>query len=201
MIDSDCLKQSLVLKYEYNLNPVMLLMCSPTNPGGGWKTGAMGQEESVCRRTNLWEILESCEYPQPEFGCFYIKKCLVIRKSESESYAYMKQVREMAMMTGYCYAHPPVDENGEISGKLRKLYVRKIETMFSVAKDRGHDSLVLGAFGCGIFANPPKAISHIFRAVMRQKRFSTAFKRIEFAILANGNMNNDNLVAFRKTFE
>jgi len=44
---------------------------------------------------------------------------------------------------------------------------------------------VLGAFGCGAFANPPKHVAEIFRKVI--KEFDGYFAEIVFAILDDAN--------------
>ena len=44
-------------------------------------------------------------------------------------------------------------------------------------------TLVLSAFGCGAFANPPAHIAKLFHQVMEEPGFKNAFRLIAFAIL------------------
>jgi len=46
----------------------------------------------------------------------------------------------------------------------------------------GHDSLVLGAYGCGAFHNPPGDMARIFREVFEEPEFKGAFRHVSFAI-------------------
>lgn len=42
----------------------------------------------------------------------------------------------------------------------------KMRTIFRIGLYHGHDALVLGAFGCGAFKNPPSQIAGLFKKVM-----------------------------------
>lgn len=70
----------------------------------------------------------------------------------------------------------------------------RMETIFRVAApgvDRtminGNDSLLLGAFGCGAFSNPPKVVAQIFRELIG--KYSHFFTEIGFAVLDCGTGN------------
>ena len=45
-----------------------------------------------------------------------------------------------------------------------ELAAQKIRTVLHVAAERGHDALVLGALGCGVFQNPPASPDPWFRS-------------------------------------
>jgi len=75
----------------------------------------------------------------------------------------------------------------------------RINTILQVALNNGHDTLVLGALGCGIYQNDPKVISHLFNEALESNIFKGRFKKIVFAIKAN-NPNDSNLMAFRDEF-
>jgi len=58
----------------------------------------------------------------------------------------------------------------------------KIRTIFRIALENGNDSLVLGAFGCGAFRNPPVQIARLFHDIINENEFNNRFKKIVFAI-------------------
>lgn len=73
---------------------------------------------------------------------------------------------------------------GEITGKLAHKTERKMHVILDIALANGHDSVVLSAFGCGAYNNPPRHIAKLFRNVI--KKYEGAFKCIAFAILNVG---------------
>ena len=70
-----------------------------------------------------------------------------------------------------------------------------------------HDSLVLGAFGCGVFKNDPFTVAKIFRQHLESTEFKNSFKKIIFAI-SNAKMyhifkqvfNDANFTDIQQTF-
>jgi hypothetical protein len=44
---------------------------------------------------------------------------------------------------------------------------------------------VLGAFGCGAFRNPTPSVAGLFRDILQEPEFASAFDEIVFAILDN----------------
>ncbi len=64
--------------------------------------------------------------------------------------------------------------------------------------------LILGAFGCGAFGNPPKVVAKAFREVLEERRYHTAFQRVVFAIKSS--VGGDpytvcpNIAAFQQEF-
>eukprot|EP01115_Flamella_aegyptia_P000120 TRINITY_DN1011_c0_g2_i1.p1 TRINITY_DN1011_c0_g2~~TRINITY_DN1011_c0_g2_i1.p1 ORF type:complete len:87 (+),score=6.68 TRINITY_DN1011_c0_g2_i1:156-416(+) len=65
--------------------------------------------------------------------------------------------------------------------------MQKMKYMFDVALKHGHDSLVLSAFGCGAFQNPPNHIARLFQEVIQE--YQGCFKMVSFAILDDHNAN------------
>ena len=59
----------------------------------------------------------------------------------------------------------------------------KIRTIYRAALHNGHDALVLGAFGCGVFRLRPDLVAELFDAVLHEPEFDRRFKIVVFAIL------------------
>lgn len=51
----------------------------------------------------------------------------------------------------------------------------KIRTIFRIGLLHGHDALVLGAFGCGAFHNPPEEVARLFHEVMEEEELFMEF--------------------------
>jgi nicotinate (nicotinamide) nucleotide adenylyltransferase len=69
----------------------------------------------------------------------------------------------------------------------------KIRTIYRIALENGHDSIVLGAFGCGVFNLLPSEVSQLFYDVLNEEEFKNKFKKIVFAILERKGKNGNKL--------
>jgi uncharacterized protein (TIGR02452 family) len=91
-------------------------------------------------------------------------------------------------------AVPAIRNPKLIKGKLTNedvnLTKEKIRTIFRIAYEKKHDSLILGAIGCGAFSNPPEHIAQLFKEIIAEKEFTGLFKLIAFAIIDNSRTNN-----------
>ena len=59
----------------------------------------------------------------------------------------------------------------------------KIRTIYRIALLNGHDSLVLGAFGCGVFRLKPELVSEMFHRVLQEAEFRNKFHTVVVAIM------------------
>jgi hypothetical protein len=66
---------------------------------------------------------------------------------------------------------------------IRNAMTERVKRLLYVFKANKHDSLVLGAFGCGVFKNNPLDVAITFRQHLESAEFKNSFKRIIFAIL------------------
>ena len=70
------------------------------------------------------------------------------------------------------------------------LMKQRIDRMYRLAYTKGHDSVVLGAFGCGAFHNPPQSVAEMFKEA--NAMYDHCFKFIGFAVYSEaGNPNYD----------
>ena len=60
--------------------------------------------------------------------------------------------------------------------------VSKIRTIYRIALDNNHDSIILGAFGCGVYNLLPIEVSKLFKEILEEDEFKNAFKVVAFAI-------------------
>lgn len=59
---------------------------------------------------------------------------------------------------------------------------QRVKRLLYVFKAHKHDTLVLGAFGCGVFKNNPYDVAIVFREQLESNEYRNSFKRIVFAI-------------------
>lgn len=76
---------------------------------------------------------------------------------------------------------------------LYELQMQRLERVFQAAASNGAEVLILGAFGCGAFCNPPRIVARAFRSV--QEKYASYFETIEYAVFCGRN-NTQNYDAF-----
>jgi len=64
--------------------------------------------------------------------------------------------------------------------ELRNLIKKRVRRIVEVAAHEENEVLMLGAFGCGAFRNPPELVADVFREVT--KEYEHCFEIIEFAV-------------------
>lgn len=197
----DCLYAGAQLK-ERGYNPAVLNMASRRNPGGGVVTGAGAQEETLFRRTNLFRSLyqfapfagmygiKTSHYQYPldrNFGGVYTPEAIYFRESEQKGYALLDNPVSLSFITVAGMNRPDLTAEGMIADHHVEPIKNKIRTIFRIGLAHGHDSLVLGALGCGAFRNPPRHVARLFHEVMDELEFKNKYRRIVFAILDDHN--------------
>ena len=72
----------------------------------------------------------------------------------------------------------------------------KIRAMLRVGLLHGHDAIVLGAWGCGAFRNPPKNMARLFHEVLREPEFARKYHVVRFAVIEDRNSRYSNFAPF-----
>lgn len=185
------LKAILKLSEEENQEKIMCLnFASAKNPGGGFINGAEAQEESLARTSGLHEsLLQGWEYytiHRAMESCFYTDtmiyspKVPVFRKDKGELLpkpVLCNFITSPAVNAGVVKRQEP-ERAHEIFGAMDI----RTDKMLALALDQGNETLILGAWGCGVFKNDPKEIAELFRKYLKGK-YKNKFKRVVFAIL------------------
>jgi len=173
-------------------------MANARTPGGGYRSGSGAQEENLHRRSNYFQHLEdpgrlwkerSWYYPISEFGAVYSPSVLVVRGKEHDGYPFIPSYK-MAMIARPAYSRPrTITKGGEtlLCAEGAEGTKNKIRTILNSALDNGHDAIVLSAFGCGAYRNPPAHVAALFSEVFMEPTFFRSFKHISFAILDDHN--------------
>lgn len=87
--------------------------------------------------------------------------------------------------------------NGQLSDDAIRITKNKIRTIYRIGVLHGHDSLVLGAWGCGAFGNPPEQMAQLFMEVLNEDEFRGRYKDIRFAIIEDHNSKGRNYQSFK----
>lgn len=192
-------------------NCLVLNMASFYSAGGGVEVGQRAQEEELCRRSTLILSLYKYssqkystfdidaptrfKYPIPEFGGIY-SPSVVVYKSHN-SYSPLDNPIKCSVVSVAAVKNPEINKKtGKLENKYAVVMAGKIRTILRIAVKYKHHKLVLGAFGCGAYHNPPEHVALIFKEVLEEKEFKGCFSEICFAII----MGDTNIKEFTKVF-
>jgi uncharacterized protein (TIGR02452 family) len=204
--NADCLRVAHRIGGEGSM-PAVLNMANRHTPGGGVLDGAGAQEENLFRRTALLLSLypfgehhaeyelepgpRGQRYPIPcESGGIYSPPTAVFRSSERTGYAFLSRPFFVAFLTVPAISDPElVEREGRLwlSEAMAEGTVRKIRAILRIAARHGHADLVLSAFGCGAFRNPPHHVARLFRETLAEGEFAGVFRRVVFAVIDDHN--------------
>jgi uncharacterized protein (TIGR02452 family) len=218
----DCLAKAEEL-VQQGYHPAVLNFASAGHPGGGVQTGARAQEETICRRSTLtrsifsmdakyasqygYPLFDGNHYPLTtslDFSMIYSPEVTVFRGA-GQDYTLMEQPFNIAVITNAALnlrgRHAMrLTPDGHMPDEAKDITRNKIRAILRVGLVKGHDSLVLGAFGCGAFCNPPQEMAQLFKEVMEESEFKDRYRLILFAILSDHNDKSSNFQAFESVF-
>lgn len=206
VVNDDCLKVAEQLVKD-GYTPAVINFASFTTPGGGVRKGSRAQEENICRRTNLFESIfrfrvdlakdyalpvEEKQYPLPvNHGAIYSPSITVFRASDKENYEFLDEPFGIDVITIAALKNPGLDSKGHMNAWSKNITKQKIRTMLNLGIYWENDSLVLGAFGCGAFANPPEDVATLFKEVLNEPEYKDKFDKLVFAVLDDGNSHKE----------
>lgn len=185
-------------------NPAILNMASKWRPGGGVERGATAQEESLFRRSNLCltlDPLKNFHYPfRYDDMAIYCPQTLFFRAPETDGCRFLDSPIRLSVITV-----PALKlEHGQRDNLPPNWYQvmrTKVEKILDTALEFGHDSVVLGAFGCGAYNNPNRKVAELFRMVLSESDYANRLKKIVFAVMdRHPDDPNGNFSVFNEVF-
>lgn len=189
VVHSTTLDAARALVAEGSENPFVLNFASAKNPGGGFLGGSQAQEESLARSSGLYPcLLEARPYYDTHRSgksCFYTDHMIyspevpVIKDEKGElldDAVLVSFLTSAAVNTGVVKRQEQ-KRIDQIEDAMRL----RIQKVLTVAVEHGHETLVLGAWGCGVFQNDPKVIARLFKEALHGP-FVGCFREVVFAV-------------------
>ncbi|OKI49054.1 TIGR02452 family protein [Micromonospora sp. CB01531] len=166
-----------------------LVFASAKNPGGGFRTGAQAQEESIARASALFPCLTAV----PEFYDFHCEQRDLLYSDRvihsprvpvfrDDKGRLLDAAHEVSFLTAAAPNRGAVLRNQPADTERVTLALRtRARRVLAVAAAYGHRRLVLGAWGCGVFRNDPATVAEAFALALADA--AGWFDQVTFAVL------------------
>lgn len=183
------------LYYHYDKMAV-LNFASYKKPGGGFINGSIAQEECLCYESFLYNVLR--EFPDfYEWNSFNTNKALYLNRALYSPYILFNHAGNLVRCDVITCAAPNLSAARKYYGVTDeenfKILYDRIRFMLDIAKENGVETLILGAYGCGVFGQDPRVVAKIFKELLTTTY--QCFDKVIFAI-----PGGKNLEEFKKVF-
>lgn len=190
-----CALDSVVAAKSYKSGKTAILnFASYKNPGGNFYGGSSAQEESLCHESFLYNVLKSFEKTYYEPNRNNLNKGLYTNKAIYSPDVFFGEdkfdvITCAAPNIGVGRKYQNVSD-----AQNSKILDSRIKFILDIAAENKVDTLILGAFGCGVFKQNPIEVAGKFKYYINQYDF----KNVIFAVPYSE--NNNNLKCFQKEF-
>jgi len=167
-------------------HPAALNLASATHPGGGFLGGARAQEEYLARSSGLYACLRgnpmysfhrACHDPLYTNYVIYSPGVPIFRGDDG---ALLEEPYTVGIITSPAVNAAVLDPQRR--AEIGPAMWERILKVLAVGVAHGHDSLVLGAWGCGAFRNDGHEIAGLFAKALGES-FRGAYRHVVFAIV------------------
>ena len=173
---------------------IVLNFASYKNPGGAFLKGSSAQEESLCHESTLYEVLSD-----PHLAGFYkwnnehknkslytnralfSPKVLFI-KDKTQIYADVLTVAAPNRKAYMGYIRGAIELDNLVALEER---IEFISDIISVQQNVG--TIILGAFGCGVFGQDPTRVAKMFSEKMK----NAPADKVVYAIIDKGSHSKE----------
>jgi uncharacterized protein (TIGR02452 family) len=176
---------------EGTADVAILNFASARNPGGGYLGGARAQEEDLCRSSALYTtLLEARDYYDAHRTNRDTRYSHRVIFSPGVPVYRDNATRLLDAPYQVSYLTSPAPNAGALAklepaavGEVGALLAERAGRVLAVAARHGVRTLVLGAWGCGVFRNEPTVVARTFRKLLADGGvFEGGFARVVFAV-------------------
>lgn len=204
IVDSDTVT-ALFKNINIKDNVAILNFASYKYAGGGFIKGSLAQEESLCHASTLYNVLKDMD--DVFYGEHKRNLNSGLYRDEAIFSPYIKffksgyKPREVSVITCAAVNRGAARKKGITDSEVSRAMEARVNFVMDIAVERGVDTLILGAFGCGVFGNNPHEVAGYFSRYIEEHPL--AFKKVVFAIPVSerekGKLNS-NYEVFKKEF-
>lgn len=171
----------------------VLNFASYKNAGGGFMNGSKAQEESLCHESFLYNVLRRKTDYYNWNNAFKNKGLYLNRALYSPNIIFERDTTSCMCDVITCAApnYGVANKYCHVSKAVNtKVLSSRIEFVLDIAATQKVDTLILGAFGCGVFQQDATEVATLFKEFLQDKH-KHSFKNVYFAIpIINNDSNN-----------
>ncbi|MNJ44256.1 hypothetical protein D3C77_393000 [compost metagenome] len=168
----------------------VLNFASAKNPGGGFLNGAMAQEESLAASSGLY----GTQLRQPKYyeanrafksmmythHAIYSPDVVFFRDAQFELLP-IPVIASVLTLPAVNYGQ--VILKGEDTDQAERVMKERMALSLALFAKQGHRTLVLGAYGCGVFRNDPVKVAKWWKELILDEGYGSFFDEIIYAVL------------------
>ena len=166
----------------------VLNFASAKNPGGGFLNGAMAQEESLAAASGLYDtLLQRPAYYESNKAChsFCYTDCAIWSPDvvffREDAGKLLCIPAKASVLTLPAVNYGQVLLKGENAMQAKAAMKRRMKIALSIFADKHCKTIILGAYGCGVFLNDPADVATWWDELLTE--YSGHFDKVVFAVL------------------
>jgi uncharacterized protein (TIGR02452 family) len=186
----------------------LLNYASARNPGGGFINGAKAQEEDLSRCSGLYPCLLTqplyYEANRAHDSLLYTDHIIYSPKVPWLR-IHSRDLLESIFLASVITA--PAPNAGEVINRdvnawpaIEEALRRRAGIVLAIARAHQHRTVLLGAWGCGVFRNRPSMVADAFARWLESAEFKGCFDRAIFAVY-DRSPEKSTLKAFQERFQ
>lgn len=185
-----------IFKYKH-LRTAVLNFASYKSPGGLFLEGSSAQEESLCHESTLYNVISSDAFKdyyehnnQHKNRALYLNRALYSPDIVFESYkcdGTTSALCDVITCAAPNYTAAKKYNTVDLT-ENNAILKNRIDFVLSIAVSNYVNTLILGAYGCGVFGQNPTTVASIFKDLLNTK-YKGYFDTVVFAIPDSSSYN------------
>jgi len=186
-------------------NVAVLNFASAKNPGGGFLSGAMAQEEALAAASGLYRTLilhrqyyETNRYCSSmmytDYG-IYSPDVVFFRDADNR---LLEEPVACSVLTLPAVNMGQVKAKRENVSQAKHVMKDRMRLCLSIFAQRENEIIILGAWGCGVFGNDPADVAKWWNELLSEEGYGIFFEKVLFAVLDKS--GGDRIKEFERVF-
>lgn len=170
---------SAILKKAGEGKTAILNFASYKNPGGMFIEGGKAQEECLCHESFLYNVLVQ----NNTYYAWYLNRALY---SPDVIFERDNKAVKCDVITCAAPNYAAAAKYCDVTPKQNSVVLdSRIKFVLDIARDNHVDTLILGAYGAGVFGQSAREVGKIFSKYLKEDEYH-CFKEVVFAVIPGG---------------